>query len=274
MSNFTTEVRFICESFSGLSESKGYTDVDEIIENARGKIFTNYPIFNEEYRQTLEHKILEHYYTREIGFETVGLWKLKLNAKMKEIMPYYNKLYESELLQFDPFNDVDLTTTHKRQEKGNNDSISNIKEKENEKNILGTQKQDVFDKTTKDDGHNSNTNRYSDTPQGGLNGMTDIENNIYLTNATIDNGANDNTNTEKGTITTINSGTDIKDKAHNSINNNHSNFNTDEDIEEKITGKRGSNTYSYLLKEYRDTFLNIDMMIIEELKDLFMLIWE
>jgi hypothetical protein len=29
-----------------------------------------------------------------------------------------------------------------------------------------------------------------------------------------------------------------------------------------------------MLNEFRDTFLNIDMRIIDELKDLFMLIWD
>jgi hypothetical protein len=35
-------------------------------------------------------------------------------------------------------------------------------------------------------------------------------------------------------------------------------------------GNQGVNTYAHDMKELRDTFLNIDMMIINELKDLFL----
>ena len=80
MSKYTTEVRFICEQASGLTESTG--DYKTVIERARTKIFDfDFPIYKESYRSVLETKILKHYYTREIGLETVGLWKLKLNQK-------------------------------------------------------------------------------------------------------------------------------------------------------------------------------------------------
>ena len=113
MSKYTTEVRYICEKAAGYDESKGYADVDEIINDSVSNIFSfNFPIFDESYRNVICSKILKHYYTREIGFETVGLWKLKLDTKLNEIMPFYNKLYESELLKFNPLYDVDLQTTH------------------------------------------------------------------------------------------------------------------------------------------------------------------
>lgn len=114
MSKYTTEVRFICETAAGKLESEGYLSIDSILTTAAPKIFNfDYPIFDEKYRLVLEKKILKHYYTREIAHETVGLWKLHLDAKMNEIMPYYNKLYESELLDFNPLYEVDLTTTRK-----------------------------------------------------------------------------------------------------------------------------------------------------------------
>ena len=99
MSQYTTEVRWICEMRSGIKpEEVHFHTVDEIIELSRDKIFDfAYPIYDESHRPELEKKILKHYYTREICEETVGLWKLRLNSRMNEIMPYYNKLYNSEL---------------------------------------------------------------------------------------------------------------------------------------------------------------------------------
>ena len=97
MSKYTTEVRYICETAAGLTESVGYRGIDDVLDAAVPNIFDfEYPIFDEEYRELLEKKILRHYYTREICEETVGLWKLRLQDKMNLIMPYYNQMYKSE----------------------------------------------------------------------------------------------------------------------------------------------------------------------------------
>ena len=110
MSKYTTELRFICEQLSGESESQLGDKVDSVIEKARSKIFNfSYPIFDEEYRSVLETKILKHFYFKEIGFETYGMWHTYLNSTMNEIMPFYNQLYESEKLKFNPFEDTSYT---------------------------------------------------------------------------------------------------------------------------------------------------------------------
>ena len=184
MSKFTTEVRFICESLSGLSESKGFDDIDEIIEGSYEKIFNfDFPIFDETYRSVLEKKILKHFYTREICEETVGLWKLRLNQKLNEIMPYYNQMYNSELIQFNPMYDVDFnkTGTKSGEETGEENSTGQRK-------MTGTVT-DAVTGTVGDSGgsNTSNTKRdvkdywdyYSDTPQGSV---SDLANLTYLTN--------------------------------------------------------------------------------------------
>ena len=53
----------------------------------------------------------------------------------------------------------------------------------------------------------------------------------------------------------------------------YSHITAPEDYIESISGKQGSASYSKLLTEFRNTFLNIDMMVIEELSDLFMYLW-
>lgn len=108
MSKYTTELRFICEELAGLSESQGNTSVANIIEKARPLIFNfSYPIFQTAYKQTLETKILRHFYTREIGLETFGLWQMHLETRMNEIMPYFNDLYKKQADGFSLFDDVD-----------------------------------------------------------------------------------------------------------------------------------------------------------------------
>ena len=103
MAKYTTEVRNICENYANLKESKGYNSIQSILNNSWDKVFDfDFPIFDENYREPLCKKILKHFYTKEIGEETVGLWKLRLDDRMNEIMPYYNKLYESELISIEP----------------------------------------------------------------------------------------------------------------------------------------------------------------------------
>ena len=103
MSKYTTEVRYICENYAHKSESEGYNSVQSILDNSWDKVFDfDFPIFDDTYKPVLCKKILKHYYTREICEETVGLWKLRLDSRMNEIMPYFNKLYDSELISIAP----------------------------------------------------------------------------------------------------------------------------------------------------------------------------
>lgn len=300
MSKYTTEVRFICETAAGLDESVGYDDIDNVLtdETVAKVIDFDYPLFDELYRSVLNKKILEHYYTREIGFETVGLWKQKFRARMREIMPYYNKLYQSELLNFNPLYDVDYTSKRDGSidKTESRNKQNNVKENENTESV-STQKADA-NSTGNVTGYSESENfnsagnlgtknmedRYSDTPQGGLTGIRD---NNYLTNATLDAadegqnaiaiGNESESNGQDTTAASHSMQTDVgsgeREKNLTGVENENNVGNTLEDYLEHVSGKRGSITYSKMLMEFRDSFLNIDMMIINELNSLFMGLW-
>ena len=344
MSKYTTEVRFICERSAGLSESVGYSSIETVLDASREKVFDfDYPIFDEAYRATLEKKILKHYYTREICCETVGLWKLFLNCKMNEIMPYYNQLYKSALIEFNPLYDVDLTTDYHKVGDGNNEksravvedaSYSENKTSEfNEDDVYGENKvhtnintldensrgseskatNQSSNDSTESKTENTPTNKndhweyFSDTPEGGINGVADLS---YLTNAThvTDDSTGSKVVTETDSSTgntseTLSNGEIVNDK--NAITNENGNVDTNsarnrnggdttnsagdntktinennaetikniEDYLQHVVGKRGSMSYSKMLEEFRKTFLNIDMLVINDLRDLFMNLW-
>lgn len=307
MSKYTTEVRFICEEAAGLTSSVGYLGVNDVINTALPKVFNfEFPIFDEAYRPILEKKILKHYYTREIGLETVGLWKLFLDTKLNEIMPFYNQLYKSELLEFNPFYDIDLTRDHNLKkeettkqdatEKGTTEKTGNIDdnthtETNNNQNTESTvDLQNTTGSTSKEQLGATKTHydKYSDTPQGSLQ---NVQNDTYLTNARIINDTDSQTgettisgnDTSKGT-TTANSNTDGTNDTERNISTNDSeeksvsqnlnkNLNSIDDYIEHVKGKNGGVSFSAMLNEFRTTFLNIDMQIIEELSDLFMNLW-
>lgn len=339
MSKYTTELRFICETLCGYTESQGLSKVEEIISKSAPLIFDfDYPIFDENYKIPLEKKIIRHYYLREIGFETLGIWKLKLNDKLNEIMPYFNQLYESELLKFNPLIDVDVKTTSNTAGTGNTDfsqtDTKNTTETETKKDVFSSAEHSAFESSksgtstaeNKTDGTltnaSSSTNSgtssdtstasksyddyddYSDTPQGSVGNLTNL---TYLTNARHKHGNSSDTTTAKGTSsdeltststdtskstdtnkeTTADSESSTNDKTFNSSDNvdstrkgsssadvtSNTNTANTQDYVENILGKRGGQTYSAMLNEFRKTFLNIDKMILDELSDLFMTIY-
>lgn len=280
MSKYTTELRFICEQQAGLTESVGYSHVAEVIETARPKIFDfDYPIFDPAYKSVLETKILKHYYTREIGAETYGLFHLWLDTKMNEIMPYYNQLYESQLLEFNPFYEVDYTKTGDT-DKSDTGTIGVVGTREEDGTITDTTTKDL--ETVSEDGgterdvpKNERWDYYSDTPQGEVNGLA---NNTYLTNARhIVDDATGSTKTFGKTNTTTEGGTQETERELDTTTTNRGtetrNLRTLGEYTEHVVGKMSGASYAKLLEEFRKTFLNIDMLVIRELEVLFMHLW-
>lgn len=214
-----------------------------MINQARPLLFDfNYPLYDPQYKNVLETKIMEHYWFREIGLETYGKFKFFLNRKLNEIMPYYNQLYKSATIEFNPMHDTDINRVHDRIQNETRDKQS---------------KTDSTNDITVDSTETGKSGTgYSDTPQGQIENVTDLK---YLTNYTSVNSeaTGHSTSTNDG-VTNI----DENEKA-----------NTTENYIENIIGKSGGSSFSSYLQEYRDTFINIDMMIIEELSELFMNIY-
>lgn len=295
MSKYTTQLRFICESLAGLDKSQGYNSIKNIIEESAPKIFNfDFPIFDEEYRIPLERKILRHFYTREICEETFGLWQLRLEDKLNLIMPYYNQLYNSAKLEFDPFIDTDITSDGGRDKWNTTERkmySSDVGRENNDSNYStnsNTEGNGSNDGTQKDDSNTTGNawDLYSDTPQGGVRGIQNAKDpslmsNAYLTNArnNTDNGtAHSESETHNKTMDSRN--TETTGETHydtlNTATHDEKSDNTSHDNEQEnrhTKGKSGGVTYSKMLKEYRETFMNIDAMIIEELEPLFFCLW-
>ena len=279
MSKYTTEVRFICESKSGLEESKGASSVDEVLSKSWDKIFTSkVSFFDEAYRSVLCQKILKHYYLREIGAETVGVWMLWMNTKLEEIMPYYNQLYESAKIKFNPMQDVDLSRTHNRTVEGTTtDDETRTNSTTDTRTLKSVGTTNVTNTGSTERVVNNNGTKkdlYSDTPQGAITGL---ENENYLTNARKITNVDDETetdtisNTQKGE-TKLDETDSATGTSNGTTKSNGSNNSTEEYIE-TITGKQGTTSYSKMLQEFRKTMLNIDMQVIEEFEELFFGLW-
>ena len=185
----------------------------QLIENNVQVFNFDYPIFSEDYRHSFEEKIIRHFYFREIGFETVGRFLFELQTKLNEIMPYYNKLYESTLLEFNPLINYEVIESQSR-----------------EVDVNG-----ITSETGK------NHNLFSDTPQGRVN----FEDSTHVTSMS-------------------------QDDRSSSVENNGK---TTETFTRKMEGNIGVQTFSSLLNDYRTTFINVDLMVIDELNELFMRVY-
>lgn len=291
MSKYTTEVRYICEQKAGLTESVGFNDINSVLDKSWDKIFTkNWDIFDEEYRKILCEKILRKYYTREICAETVGLWQLWLDATLCEIMPAYNQLYKTTVLDFNPLYNTDITTTFTKTVKGNDSrtgtsSGTSNNKKTDDYTITNSGKDNTSKTSTRkaDNGKTEDfdeTNKYNDTPQGGL---VDIESNNYLTDVRMisrDNIVSESINETdtdevEGTnsSTGINKGTSTNTGSNSNTSSEKGTTETTETWTEKVLGKNNGENYGQLLIEFRKSIINIDQMIIKELEPLFMNLW-
>lgn len=233
MSRYTIELRYLIEGNYDLG-------------------LKDYPIFDESYREQLNNKIIQHYYFREIGFETEALFKNRLNQKMNEIMPYYNQMYESSKLKIDPLSTIDLEEVFSRKSKTTGEGTSSTSGTGNNTNNFNSTDTTDYGKISK----------FSDIAQAQTT-PNEILNDKYLTSATVDDGKDKNTNTGTNTSQTesTTSGTSTDER------------NLDEDTTLTRKGNNGTASESELLNMYRETFLNIDMMIIDDLDELFLGIW-
>lgn len=221
-------------------EQTGILDeLDDIIEQGRLQLFNfDYPIYAEEHRQALETMIISHYYMHEIGLETPALFRLELRNTMREIMPYYNQRYASEAIEFNPLHNADLTQQIDGTTKDGGSSTNKVEVAENTKADVTSKERTVG----------------MDTPQGRVPDIDLANLSGYINTASVGDyvGENigENSSTNEGEAGFSNEG-----EAHGMT---------------VTTGKTGGESFSRYLDQYRETFINVDLEIIEALRPLFM----
>lgn len=65
------------------------------------------------YADDLRQKITDHFYMREIAYDTPEYFRHKLNAKLNVLSDNYNKMYQAQLIEIDPFITEYMETTDK-----------------------------------------------------------------------------------------------------------------------------------------------------------------
>lgn len=269
MAQYTMELREYIESFS---PDDGSVVFDDIVETGRTKLFDfDYPLYDSSYKQTFETNFIHNFYMREIGFETEGLFKLALRRWLNQNMPYWNQMYESESLSYNPLENSNRTSSHNltkdKTENGTNDTtsnntINNTKNTSNNETNNSTVTENNFDRMLVSDNPDTRLEITASDGTGVIEYASSIEENT-ANNSTTNDGTKTGTNNESANATQTGS------------NNTTLNNTTDEteNFSQSSSGKIGVQTYPEMIQKHRDIFLRIDKMIFKEMNELFMLIY-
>lgn len=330
MARFRPEFRRIIEQSTQYPRYDEHGQVihlsfDERIEIGRKAFFDfEYPIFDEAYKQVIETKIIKRFYMREIGYETAGLFKLMMNNWLNEYMPYYNQLYKSELIKYDPLANVGYQDKYSRTNDSNRDSTGNLtntlkatgtshEEGVGKSTTDTTSNTDTTDKLTSDTTSDTDTTGSSksnttdtthsegtenkreindETPQSRLENTDQYANSVSTTNA---NNSNDDNSESVNSTDTTGSNKNVSHGEQDSVGSSKtvghaetsttttddinttsdSNQNQDTKANEKFqntedyifnrVGKTSEQSYAKMITEFRETFLNIDHDIIDQM---------
>lgn len=214
--------------------SKYTIELGEMLRLGYNVSLEHYPLFCEEYRATLNQKIIDHYYFREIGVETPDKFNFYLTRKLNEIMPYYNQMYKSTLLEYNPLATMYLETEEKTNQTRNNTEKNSYKLNRDFLNTNGYKQTDSgnstqttdYGKTITNTGHKQDKGGSETTESGSDKNTGDIS---FKKGGTIKEDITTTYNTNVNTLKTDNTQTNV----------NGSDSQTYYDLPNAVTGANG-----------------------------------
>lgn len=182
MSKYTMTIKDIVDDYSFTIDENAKNDIDSKLDRARQYLFDfDYPVIDDTTKKRIEIAIMKHYYLREIAFESVGIFKIKLNDRLNLIMSRYNALYEKQDLSLSPY--INSYLKENGDSNGSNNILNNNENwqttSDTPRGILTELKEGKYSSMAvytenKDDNTNSNYNKYNRNVES-LNGMTPAE---------------------------------------------------------------------------------------------------
>lgn len=184
--NYTDTLQNIFESYE-VNHNENLTN-KQVIENARPLLFDfEYPIFDESYKNVFETHFIRNFYIRQIGFDSYGLFKFQLETWLNIHMPYFNKLFESELINYDPLTNFKIDETDKRNiDRTQDDTKTSNKSRNTEveatinrdQTIAGTNNEAGTTNGETDSNSDSRVMGSSDSTRNGTSNATTNQNNF------------------------------------------------------------------------------------------------
>ena len=229
MAKYTIELRKVCDIYKREEVEKWFKsyNLEDYLTPEQIEIITNANIWNKD---KLAKKIVDHYFMREIGFETPALFSHYAKVTMQELMEEKLPLIYSSCIKYDPLINVDYTETFEREQEGtaSNNGESNSNSNSNSESL----------------------NINNSTPQTRIT-KQDLETGVYANSvAQSDNNSNINDKT-----TTKNDGSSKSNESYKKQVKGNSGV---------------SATAQKMIEQYRQNIIAIDKDIIQELNILFM----
>ena len=276
--------------------------IKELLESGVQIFDFDYMFYNHDLgaKEIFENKFLDQFYFYEIGFDDVDKFKHFLRTKLITSYPYYYQLYQTELrcADIDFMLNKDLKETIKRELKntadnlkestingstsselsnsGNNTTSNELNSTEN--GNINANLKDVYSETNNNDVKESNiANGVSsiDLNNGYLTGRQnttgDSTYNLEETNTANNSNTIETTQTTTNTIDQTNTGSTINEQTQR--DSTVLNENQTETTELLSQGNIGVTSSAELLEKWRRVILNIDMMLLNELSNLFLKIY-
>lgn len=274
-----------------LNDPSANVKIKDLAKQGRTKIFNfDYPLSTHVSREDFETLILKHYMMRRINFDTVTAFRIMLDAKLNEIMPLYNKMFDG-LDGWNIFTDGEITTRT-----GTDNTTSNNTTNKTSKQTDNTTTQETdntiaqeTDNTTKESTNSTNNNlsttsttgntttadkRFSNTPQNRISEVRDGE---YVTQYNYDTTTSNGTDTSssQGTAQSITNDTDnsTKNNTTNSTKNNTANS-TKNDTSTDVSNGTDNKTYNETITKTPSNKIEIMKEMQENIKSIYTLIFK
>ena len=261
-------------------------EIRQMIDNPLIGLFTfDYDFYSDIHtdKEAFEKLFIQWYYFREIGFETPERFKLKLQAKLNMIMPYYRQLAMTEwdkvrtVEQMMSSKNLIETTEHKQSIEGSNESESNATSSNNQSDSMNQSSTTSGTSDVTTSGTNSATTTTTEKQSNLSDGVSQASlSDGYLTSSgestnTSNGETSDTTNTTISSNGTSNSSTSSQGTSEQ---NGKTSGNNKQELTESTTftssGDIGIQTPAYAITEWRKVILNLNEMIIKDCEDLFM----
>lgn len=233
MAKYTIELRNVCNIYTREVVENWFKDynINDYLSTEEQQILNKNNLWSKD---KLAKKIVDHYFMREIGFETPALFAHYAKVTMNEIMEEKLPLLYSRAIEYNPLINVDFTETFTRTIDSEGTTENTDKSK------------------SSSDSTSSNLAINNNTPQQRIT-KQNLDSGIYASNT---NQNDATTAIEDSTTTSSNSSNDSSMEEHYSRTQR---------------GNSGvSATAQKMVEQYRDNIRAIDKEIIEELNILFM----
>lgn len=232
MASYTMELRKVIDYYGREEVENWFKDynIEDYLTNEEIQVIINTGLWN---KNKLARKIVDHYYMREIGFETIALFKHYVKVTMQEIMEEKFPLIYSSAIKYDPLVNVDFTEKFDREITGESSATGENYGLSNSKSNSDSESLSIN----------------NDTPQTNIT-KQNLESGLYATNVSQNEASskvNDQTTTE-------------------AVQTSSGNSNQVESYTRTQKGNSGvSATAQKMIEQFRDNIRAIDKEIIEEL---------